>query len=132
MTTRQMRRTMRHNTLGSEKKHTRFRKETNLLSERVLLGSDRRVVVIEGLLELSSRDTDLLRKCLTTVEALHETTADIMLAMPFDLLRRLTVEYKTNGELSKAPKQKQNILVARFIISNHQECVPCRSPRFCQ
>ena len=73
--------------------------KTNLLAEGILLGSDRGVVVVEGLLELGSRDTDLLGKSLTVLEALHEATTNVVLAVPLNLLAGLAVEDETDGVL---------------------------------
>lgn len=74
-------------------------KYSYLLAERILLGLDTSIVVIESLLELGDGDTDLLSKCFTVLETLHETTTDVVLAVPLNLLRCLTVQDKTNGVL---------------------------------
>ena len=70
-----------------------------LLSIWILLGACASVIVVKGLLEIRRRDTHLLRERLTALETLHETTADVVLAVPLDLLRCLTVKNKTDGEL---------------------------------
>lgn len=72
-----------------------------LLAERILLGADADVVIIEGLPEDVRGETELLSKSLSTVEALHETTADVVLAMPLNLLGCLTVKNKADGVLMK-------------------------------
>ena len=70
-----------------------------LLAEGILLRPRDCVVVVEGLLEGLGGDAHLLRECLAALEALHESTADVVLAVPLDLLRRVAVEHKTDGEL---------------------------------
>ena len=88
--------------------------KTNLLAEGILLGSDRDVVVVEGLLELGSRDTDLLGKSLTVLEALHEATTNVVLAMPFDFLGGLTVEHKSDRELENIKSARAEIISRPF------------------
>ena len=70
-----------------------------LLAEGVLLGLSDLVVVVEGLLEDLRLDAHLLCEGLAALEALHETTADVVLAVPLDLLRRSTVEDKSDWVL---------------------------------
>ena len=70
-----------------------------LLAEGVLLGADADVVIVEGLLEDGRGNTELLGESLAVLEALHETTADVVLAVPFDLLGGLAVEDETDGIL---------------------------------
>ena len=73
--------------------------ETYLLAEGVLLCLDNSVIVVKGLLQLRHGDTDRLCKLLAVLETLHETTADVVLAVPLNLLRCLTVEDETNRVL---------------------------------
>ena len=70
-----------------------------LLAKRILLRLGDSVVVVEGLLEGGWWYANFLGKRLTTIEALHETTTDVVLAVPFDLGGCLTVEHKTDGIL---------------------------------
>lgn len=73
------------------------------LAEGVLLGAYALVVVVKGLLEDFRCDTELLGKSITAVEALHEATSDVVLAMPCDLRGRRSVENETDGELAVLP-----------------------------
>ena len=73
--------------------------DTNLLAEGVLLRPCDDVVVVEGLLEDRSRNAHVLGKCLTALVALHQATANVVLAVPLDLSRGLTVENETDGVL---------------------------------
>ena len=57
-----------------------------LLAEGVLLRPGDLVVVVERLLENLGLDAHLLRERLAALKALHETTADVVLAVPFDFL----------------------------------------------
>jgi hypothetical protein len=75
------------------------------LAEGVLLGSDALVIVIEGLLEDFRCDTELLGKSLAAVETLHETTADVVLAVPFDFLGRVAIEDEADGVLKISSAQ---------------------------
>lgn len=58
--------------------------------------------------ELTSRlqhlrlDTHLLSKIITRIELFHETTTNIMLAMPFYLVRGLTVKDETDRILKSS------------------------------
>lgn len=81
--------------------HRRKMKTTHFLSERVLLRADDGVVVVESLLQLRRRETHLLCESLTAVELLHQTTADVVFAVPLDLLRRLSVENESNRVLDE-------------------------------
>ena len=63
-----------------------------LFAEWILLGLDDVVVVPEGLLELSRADTNVLGESGTILIALHETTANVVLAVPLNLLGSITVE----------------------------------------
>ena len=54
---------------------------------------------LTGLLEDGGFDAHFLGESVAGVETLHETTADVVLAVPLDLLRCLTVKNKTDGEL---------------------------------
>ena len=72
---------------------------THLLAEWILLCPDALVVIIEGFPEDLGCETHLLGESLTALEALHETTTDVVLAVPFDLGGCLTVEHKTDGIL---------------------------------
>ena len=101
--------------------------DTYLLAEGVLLCLDNSVIVVEGLLQLRHGDTDCLRKLLTVLETLHETTADVVLAMPLDLVRCLAVEHKADGVLRGGKYVRR-----RSPILSTVEHEPCRSPTFCQ
>lgn len=62
------------------------------------------VTVIWGLTSLlkgSWGDAHLLGEGLAGLEALHEATADIVLAVPLDFGRGLSVEHQANGVLKK-------------------------------
>ena len=72
---------------------------TNLLAERILLCADAGIVVLESLGENLGVETHLIRQSLTATKPLHQTTADVMLTMPLDLLRSLTIKNKTDGIL---------------------------------
>lgn len=48
---------------------------------------------------LSEWETHLLCESFSVVKLLHQATADVVLAMPLDLLRRLSVENESNGVL---------------------------------
>lgn len=71
----------------------------HLLSERVLLCAYNGVVAVESLLQLRRRETHLLFESLTAVKLLHQATANVVLAVPLDLLRHLTIENQSNGIL---------------------------------
>jgi hypothetical protein len=73
--------------------------ESYLLAVWILLRSCTRVVLVEGLLENSSADAHFFRKSVTGIESLHETTANIVLAMPLNLFRRLAIQNKPDREL---------------------------------
>ena len=62
-----------------------------LLAEWILLCPDADVVVIEGLLERGGGDAHLLSESLAVLKALHETTANVVLTVPLDVLRGGTV-----------------------------------------
>jgi hypothetical protein len=51
------------------------------------------------LLEDLGADANLLGELVAIVEPLHETTPDIVLAVPLDLLARRAVEHESDGEL---------------------------------
>lgn len=70
-----------------------------LLAKRILLRLGARVVLVKGRLEDLGLETHLLCERVTRLNALHEATADVVLAMPLDLLRRLSVENETDREL---------------------------------
>jgi hypothetical protein len=63
-----------------------------LFAEWILLGLDDVVVLLEGLLELRRADADILGKSSAVLITLHKSTANVVLAVPFDLLGSFTVE----------------------------------------
>ena len=73
--------------------------QTYLLAERILLGLRSGVVVVEGLLEDLGGEAHVFCERLAGLVALHEAAADVVLAVPFDLLPRSAVEDKADGEL---------------------------------
>lgn len=74
-------------------------KVTYLLAERILLGAHALVVILEGLLEDGGGKAELFGEGLTALEAHHQATADVVLAMPLDLLGGRTVEDEADGVL---------------------------------
>lgn len=70
-----------------------------LLAKRILLRLGAHVVLVKGRLQDFGLETHLLRERITRLDALHEATADVVLAMPLDLLRCLSIENETNREL---------------------------------
>lgn len=99
---------------------------THFLSERILLRADDGVVVVESLLQLRGRETHLLCESLTAVELLHQATADVVLAVPLDFLRRLSVENESNGVLY----DKHMSYLAKRNDGFWRKHIPCRSPTF--
>jgi hypothetical protein len=89
---------------------------TNLLAEGVLLRLNASVIVIEGLLEYRGVETHLLGQSITAIELLHQTTADVVLAMPLDLARRLAVENKTDGVLLVLPHLAGDVVTVLKLI----------------
>ena len=89
---------------------------TDLLAEGVLLGPSDSVVVVEGLLEDRSRDAHVLREGLTVFVALHEATADVVLAVPLDLLRRRSVEDEPDGELAVLPHLARDVVAVLELV----------------
>lgn len=67
------------------------------------------VVVIKGLLQLCGRDTNLLGQFLTVLEVLHQSTANVVLAVPLDLLGGSCVQDQADGELV-LPHHASNIV----------------------
>jgi hypothetical protein len=63
-----------------------------LFAEWALLGLDDIVVILEGSFELSRGDAHVLGESSTVLVSLHETTANIVFAVPLDLLGSFTVE----------------------------------------
>ena len=80
--------------------------DTYLLAEGVLLCLDDSVIVVEGLLQFRSRNTNLLRKRLAALKPLHQTTADVVLAVPLNLLGRSAVQDKAYGILIEGRRQR--------------------------
>lgn len=91
-------------------KKTGRQNHTHLLTEGIFLGANGNVVVVESLPQNPGGNTKLLGKCLTTVKTFHETTTDIMLAMPFNFFGSLSIENESNGEFSIFPNLTRNIV----------------------
>ena len=72
-----------------------------LLAEGILLRPDNLVVVVEGLLELLGLQAHVLCELLAIRVSLHEATTNVVLAVPLNLLRGLTVEHQTDRVLKK-------------------------------
>lgn len=70
-----------------------------LLAKGILFRLGARVILVKGRLEDLRLDTHLLCERITRLDALHQATANVMLAMPLDLLGRLSVENETDREL---------------------------------
>jgi len=70
-----------------------------VFTEWILLGLDDVVIVLEGLLELGRADADVLGQSSTILVALHETTADVVFAVPLNLFGGFTVEDEPNWML---------------------------------
>ena len=77
-------------------------------------------VSLTGLLEDIRLAANLLRQGITRVETPHQTSTDIVLAVPFDLLARVTVEDQSNGELKLARARR-----------GERTDSPCYSPTSC-
>ena len=75
-------------------------KPTYLFTEWILLSADTLVVILEGLLEHGGGKAKLFSEGLAALEALHQATADVVLAMPLDLLGGSTVEDEADRVLS--------------------------------
>lgn len=68
-------------------------KMSHFLAEGILgFAGGYQVVVVERLLENVGAESHLLGKSFARVETLHKTTADVMLAVPLDLVGGLPVE----------------------------------------
>lgn len=91
-------------------KKTGRQDHTHLLTEGVLLGANGNVVVVESLPQNPGGNTKLLGKSLTTVKTFHETTTDIMLAVPFNFFGSLSIENESNGEFAIFPNLARNIV----------------------
>jgi hypothetical protein len=74
--------------------------KTYLLAERILFRADALVIILKSLLQGSGRKTEFLGQCLSRLEALHQSSAYVMLAVPLDLFGRLAIENKSDGILS--------------------------------
>ena len=70
-----------------------------LFAEWILLGLDDIVILLEGLLELSRADADVLGESGTILITLHETAADVVFAVPFNLLGSFTVKNESDRVL---------------------------------
>jgi len=79
--------------------HLPFAGLEELFAEWALLGLDDIVVILEGLFKLSRGDTNVLGESGTVLIALHETTTNVVLAMPLDLLGSFTVEDESDWVL---------------------------------
>ena len=79
--------------------HLPFAGLEELFAEWTLLGLDDIVVVLERLFELSGADANVPCESSSTLIALHETTANIVLAVPLDLFGSFTVENEADRML---------------------------------
>jgi ABC-type methionine transport system permease subunit len=61
-------------------------------------------------------EAHLLRKVLSALETLHEATPNVVLAMPLDLLARLSVEDETDGELAVVPHTASNVIAVTKLV----------------
>jgi hypothetical protein len=68
-------------------------------TEGILLRGSNLAVVLEGLVKGGRRAANVLGEVLTSLEVLHETTASVVLAVPFDGRGSSTVEDKAEGAL---------------------------------
>jgi hypothetical protein len=89
---------------------------TNLLAEGVLLRLNASVVIVEGLLKYRGVETHLLGQSITAIELLHETTADVVLAVPLNLARRLAIENEADGVLLVLPHLAGNVVTVLKLI----------------
>jgi hypothetical protein len=87
-----------------------------LLAKRILLGLCARIVLVKGRLEDFGLNAHLLCKCLARLDALHEPTADIVLAMPLDLPRGLAVKNESNGELRNNQYKLPGLMVGTYLL----------------
>jgi len=65
-------------------------------------------------------DTHLLRERLAALKALHEPAADIVLAVPLDLLARLTVEDEPDRELAVLVHLARNIVAPAELVAESE------------
>ena len=79
--------------------HLPFAGLEELFTEWTLFGLDDIVVVIEGLLELSGADANIPCESSSVLITLHETAANIVLAVPLDLFGSFTVENEADRVL---------------------------------
>lgn len=82
--------------------HPEFATVEELLAKRILLSFCACVVLVKGGLDDLRLEAHFLCQFCTRLDALHEATANIVLAMPFNLLRSLAIEDKADGELAGA------------------------------
>lgn len=80
------------------------------------LAISNQVVVIKGLLQLCGRDTNLLGQFLTVLEVLHQSTANVVLAVPLDLLGGSCVQDQADGELV-LPHHASNIVAVAQLVA---------------
>jgi hypothetical protein len=62
--------------------------------------------------------SNLLGKLITT-KLLHQSSTDIVLAVPFNLLGRSAVKYQSNGELSCQPHSHPEQTVTDLVVLPH-------------
>ncbi len=86
-----------------------------LLSVRVVLLLRNRVVSLESRLEGSGVASNLLGKLGTARELLHETTALVVLDVPFDFAAAGTVEDEADGALGLPDLARDVVTVAELV-----------------
>jgi hypothetical protein len=79
------------------------RNETHPLSEGIALLPGTLVVLVKRCLEHGGIEVHFFGESLAGIESLHETTANVVLAMPLDLLGCLAIEEESDGVLAVLP-----------------------------
>ena len=79
--------------------HLPFTGLEELFAEWALLGLDDVVVILEGLFKLSRSDAHVLGESSAVLVSLHETTTNVVFAVPLNLLGSFTVEDESNWVL---------------------------------
>lgn len=70
-----------------------------LLSPWIVVVLGNSVVLIEGLLDLGNGDSDLGSEVLSVFQSLHESSSDVMLAVPFNFVGGSTVQDQSEWSL---------------------------------
>lgn len=66
-----------------------------LLAERIVIVLGIVIVLLKGFLDFSRRYSDFFGKLCSTVDLLHQSSAHVMLAMPFNFLASSSIQHQS-------------------------------------